>query len=329
MVYKDVQGKVLAIKSTDDKIYSLTPEDEEWIMCQHITIIKTAVTSSDSPIELLQRYHELGSTHVLPSDRYRVFTHVIHAVLDCDKSIPAFAEGYLDVNALGLRSSITKCTLSWGLFCLSKALGSLLAVSTTLDNSDDTMRRITLNARPICLIGKYCFKELRIALQRFLSNLEDLSLSVLSDVHFEPKKDRQHINRDRVGSVLGLFYGVILLYMTRCFAKSAFAYAPRNILFVYESAEQDPNYKDGLSCTLYQPMLNALKSFPKRLAESISALDHDEFAAPLKKQCEIAAQLLLPGTDASVLEHIEYFFDLMYKPKETIVVSDDESSTGA
>ena len=125
----------------------------------------------------------------------------------------------------------------------------------------------------------------------------------------------QHLASKAIARDLQFYYGILILFIIRVSQKTICNYSKADFHASSLQTSQDQNFRIGLNCPLYQPMLYALgaseMTFGKylnmlRIRPALTDLPH------LHEHYETAAHLLPVSIDAFILEHITTFFSEAY-----------------
>ena len=212
---------------------------------------------------------------------------------------------------------LQKSVISSGLKLLSSLLRILIAVHDlssrwgpyiiAYDPTDDRQREGVI----ICEQIPHIKNELR----EFLASLNEQLFSpqllkAISSEQFDI------IAVEHAADILQIFHGTLILIIIRAFLKAIFYSFSGYFRPSFRQAMQDPTFKRGWNCPLYQPMLNALGRSEASFQTFLRVLKHE---SDMYDHYQTAANLFPVRVDAFVVEHVEYFFEHFFPSSESNV----------
>ena len=155
--------------------------------------------------------------------------------------------------------------------------------------------------------------DIKTELKDFLSSLNE---QVFSHKLLEAISSEQFdiIAVEHAADFLQIFYGTLILFITRASLKAIFHSFEGNLHPSNPQAMQDPTFNRGWNCPLYQPMLYALGCSEATFERFLRVLKHE---SELYDHYQIAAHHFPVSIDAFMIEHIQYFFEQFFPSPES------------
>ena len=116
--------------------------------------------------------------------------------------------------------------------------------------------------------------------------------------------------------ILQLYYGILLLFILRAILKEIYNLPQWGFQSSERQTALNRDFNKGWASGVYQPMSYALGVSEMSFSRYLHALENDD-AGLLRAHCKKAARLVPVSTEAFILEHVAYFFELFYPPSET------------
>ena len=147
--------------------------------------------------------------------------------------------------------------------------------------------------------------DIKTEIKHFFSTLENIVFSpkLLEAISSEQSNT---IAVEHAADLLQLFYGTLILFITRASFKAIFNCFGSNFHPSAQQAMQYPTFDRGWNCPLYQPMLYALGRSEVSFARVLRCLDRQ---SGMYDHYQTAAHLFPVPLDAFMIEHIAYFFE--------------------
>lgn len=121
---------------------------------------------------------------------------------------------------------------------------------------------------------------------------------------------------EHAADFLQIFYGTLILFITRAILKAILHSFGDDFHPLAGQAMQDPTFKRGWNCPLYQPMLYALGSSEVSFERVLRNLDQQ---SDMYDHYQTAAQLFPVREGAFMIEHVAYFFEQIFPSSESNV----------
>ena len=106
---------------------------------------------------------------------------------------------------------------------------------------------------------------------------------------------------------LQLFCGILILFIIRASLKATLNYSIADFHAATLQTSQDPTFENNLNCPLYHPILYALGGSKVTFGKYLSMLKIKDMFY-LYEYYKTAARLMPVSMEATILEHVAYFF---------------------